>query len=406
MPIDVAVAGNNFLTNMGSTMKILQVISYFNPKFGGDVNVCYNLSKQLVRRGHEVTIITTDYGYNNGFGKDVMNDGIQVIPFPTAVNFGLFIYTPSINKWLKDHIGEYDVVHMHNFRSYQNASIVKHSRKNKVPCILQAHGSVLPFFEKTGLKKIYDLVWGRKILENISTAIALCANERDQYRKMGIPESKIEIIPNGLDLSNFANLPAKGSFRSKYGISEGEQIILYLGRIHKIKGIEQLIDAYIVLIKENKHLRLVITGPDENYLITIKGKIDAERPEIEPIITGPLYGEEKLEAFVDADIYVLPSIYETFPMTVLESWACGTSVIVTEGCLIRDIVRSAGMVSSSNANELASCISYLLTHDSLRERLGEAGQELVNTQYNYETIIDRLESHYSDVVQKQDFPYR
>jgi len=248
------------------------------------------------------------------------------------------------------------------------------------------------------LKRLYDVVWGNKILKNASRVIALCEAEAEQYRTMGVPENKIVIIPNGLDLSQFLNLPEKGTFRSKYGISENEKIVLFLGRIHKIKGIDLLIDAYSDLLKELPNIRLVIAGPDDNYLSVIKKQIQREKLDKSPLLTGPLYGQEKLAAYIDADVFVLPSRYETFPNTLMEAWACGTPVIVTKRCLISDIVEKAGYVSAFDVKELKNTIKIVLNDEKQRMINVNAGLELIKNELNISSCLDQIEKVYKETI--------
>lgn len=379
-------------------MKILQVIPFFAPKFGGSVASVFLLSKELAKRGHSITIITSDLDYDKNYAQNLEEIGVEIIPFHNIVNYGLFIYTPSIKTWLRDNVKNFDVIHMHTFRSYQFSLVTKYGNENNIPTILQARGSVLPFFEKQLLKKLYDVVWGNKILKNVSKVIAICKSEAEQYRTMGVPENKIVIIPNGLDLSQFSNLPAKGIFRSKYGIAENERIILFLGRIHKIKGIDLLIDAYSDLLKEIPNIRLVIAGPDDNYLSVINDQIQREKPDKIPLLLGPLYDQEKLAAYIDADVFVLPSRYETFPNTVLEAWACGTPVIVTKGCLISDIVEKAGYVSAFDVKELKSTIKLVLNDEKLRMILANSGLELVQNELNLISCVNKIERVYKEAI--------
>ena len=152
-------------------MKILQVIAYFNPKFVGDVSVCYNLSKQLAKKGHEVTILTSDFGFDADYSKIIENQGVRVVCCKTVINWGLFIYSPSIQAFLKENIKDFDVIHMHNFRSFQNNCVAAFAVKEKIPYIIQAHGSVLPFCGKRRLKKLFDLVWGNRLLKNAARII-------------------------------------------------------------------------------------------------------------------------------------------------------------------------------------------------------------------------------------------
>jgi glycosyltransferase involved in cell wall biosynthesis len=379
-------------------MKILQVIPSFAPKFGGTVSSVFIVSKELAKRGHSITLITSDLDFDKNYAQTLEEFGVEIIPFHTVANFGLFKYTPSLKKWLKNNIRQYNVIHLHDFRAYQNISIPNLALQNNNPYLIQAHGSVLPFFEKKLLKRLYDVVWGNKILKNASRVIALCEAEAEQYRTMGVPENKIVIIPNGLDLSQFLNLPEKGTFRSKYGISENEKIVLFLGRIHKIKGIDLLIDAYSDLLKELPNIRLVIAGPDDNYLSVIKKQIQREKLDKSPLLTGPLYGQEKLAAYIDADVFVLPSRYETFPNTLMEAWACGTPVIVTKRCLISDIVEKAGYVSAFDVKELKNTIKIVLNDEKQRMINVNAGLELIKNELNISSCLDQIEKVYKETI--------
>ena len=107
-------------------MKILQVIPYFAFTRGGDVNVCYNLSKQLIAKGHEVSILTTTFDYNPEDTASIPN--LTMIPVEYKFNLALFIYSPKMKEWLDMHIAEYDIIHLHELRSYQNNIIIKYAK--------------------------------------------------------------------------------------------------------------------------------------------------------------------------------------------------------------------------------------------------------------------------------------
>jgi glycosyltransferase involved in cell wall biosynthesis len=379
-------------------MKILQVISYFNPKFGGDVNSTFNLSKYLSNNGHEVTILTTDFKFDKNYAKAVHDEGVEVIPFHCELNIGLFIYSPSIKSWLKENIKRFDIIHMNNFRSYQNSVVHRNAIKFGIPYILQARGSVLPFFEKQRLKKIYDLVWGYNILKNTSKVIALTKTEVEQYKKMGVSEDKIVIIPNGVDLSLFDPLPEKGTFREKYDITSDTKIVLCLGRLHKIKGIDLLIDVFSEVKKEAPLSKLVIVGPDEGYLQNLQRQAEASNIGRDIIFTGPLYGKDKFAAFVDANVYVLPSIYDAFPNTVLEAWACMTPVIVTKGCCISDIVENAGYSVSYDKNELKDTILKVFNNNEETTKFRKNGKNLIEKTLNIDVCIKKIEEVYCSLI--------
>ena len=380
-------------------MKILEVIPFFSPKFGGTVNGVYNLSKELSKRGHEITIVTTDLNYNENYVDELVKEGVEIITFKCIVNFASFLYSPSMENWLKFNILNFDLVDLHNFRSYQNNLVHKYSKRYDVPYILQAHGSVLPFFEKQKLKKIYDYVWGNKLLEDAFTVIALTKTESNQYIEMGVPKDKIKIIPNGINPIDDNNLPERGLFRKKYDISNNEDIILYLGRIHNIKGIDLLLKSFCLLSKDIDDLKLVIVGPGDisklEKMINEFGIVD------KVIFTGPLYGKDKNEVFIDSDLYVLPSIYDMFPNTVLEAFSFSKPVIVTEGCGIKDIIHeTAGYVVKYDKNSLNDAMYTILTNETLKHSFGENGKQLIEDKFNRKKIIDKIEIIYKNAIIK------
>lgn len=374
-------------------MRILQVISYFTPRKGGDVNVCCNISKQLAMRGHEVTVITTDLEFDNEYAESIRKLGVKVIPFSCVANISMFLMSPSIKNWLKANIYQYNVIHMHNFRSYQNNEVLHYAKKYNVPYVLQAHGS-LPYFAKQNLKKLYDFVWGNKILHNASRVIALHKTEADQYKKMGVVENKIEIIPNGIDLSEYERLPERGQFRKRYNIKDDEKIVLYLGRIHRTKGIDLLIAAYSELVKDMQDTKLAIVGPDDGYLSELKKQTTQLGIVDKVLFTGPLFKHDKLTAYVDADVFVTPK-FSGLPVTFIEACACGLPIITTtEGDDIAWIDNNVGFVVEYDKYSIYKAILKILREDNLWDDFSKNGKKLVRDELNWDKITKCLEEIY------------
>jgi glycosyltransferase involved in cell wall biosynthesis len=377
-------------------MKILQVIPFFSPKYGGTVNSTYILSRELSKEGHDVTILTTDIDKDIDYIESIEKEGVKVVYLPYVFNVALLIYSPSMKKWLHDNLKNFDVIHMHNFRSYQNNVVREYAIKYDVPYILQARGSVLPFFQKQKLKKIYDFVWGNKVLNDSKYVVALTEEEKGQYQKMGVSLNKIKIIPNGMDLSIPLSVK-KGNFRKKHGITKEEKIILYLGRIDKIKGIDLLITAFSRLSWDLKNVKLVIVGPSNSYqtsLIKLTKELNIDN---NVLFTGPLYNINKFEAYCDADVYTLPSRYETFPNTVLESCACGTPVILTDKCGISDLIKdSVGLVVPCEKKSLKIALVELLENDEFRNRLSNNCPEFVKNNFDLRRIVSKFVEIYNN----------
>jgi glycosyltransferase involved in cell wall biosynthesis len=382
-------------------MRILQVVPFFSPKFGGSIAVPYQLSRELAINGHDVTILTSDYGFDAAYANDIKKSGVLVIPFKTIINWGFFIYSPDIRPWLNENIQNFDIIHMHNYRSYQNIIVASFARKNKIEYLLQAHGSVLPIFQKQTLKKMFDLLWGIELLKNAKKVIAVSKNEREQYLQMGIPQEKIVIIPNGLDLAPFEILPKKGIFKKKNNISPEYRIILYLGRLHKSKGIEFLIDAYANLVKQVKNTKLVIVGPDEGNLDSLKQKVKLLKLEENILFTGPLYQNNKNEALVDASVLVYPSSIEIFGLVPFEALLCDIPVIVAESCGCGDIIqenRSGYLVPYGDDNKLSSQLKLIIENPADSQKMIQNGKNYIKEFLTWARIRRQFENVYTDCL--------
>jgi glycosyltransferase involved in cell wall biosynthesis len=236
-------------------------------------------------------------------------------------------------------------------------------------------------------------------LRDASKVIAEGQEEAEQYKAMGVREEKIVVISNGIDLSEFSDLPPKGCFKKKFNIPEDKKIILYLGRIHKIKGIDFLVKAYAHLTKSMNFndAILVIAGPDDGYLRETQALINSLKIDDIVLLTGPLYGRDKLEAYIDADVYVLPSRYENWGLTALEAVACGTPVILTENCGAAKYFKDkVGLVVKPDSSHLAEALLEMFLSQDKRELFRENGRTLIE-KFSISEVVSELEKVYEEV---------
>ena len=396
---------------MVNFMKILHVAHFFYPclSAGGVVNASYQIaSKQS--EDNDVKVISSDsckerLRFPNG-RYDVDVDGIKVDYFRNLSNgFKLktMLDTPLAAPFkIRNDIKGYDIIHIHEHRQTLAIFTSHFARKNNIPYVVQAHGSVLPFFQKEGLKNIFDKVFGFKILHNASCVFALTEVEKEQYLKMGVDEDKIEIVPLGINLDEYENLPDYGKFRSKFNIGENDKLILFVGRIHEIKGLGLLIDSFNDLINQHNEnhsledissssIKLAIVGPDDGYLVKLEDKIKEYSLEDNVIITGPLYKEEKQEALVDCDLFVMPSKYESFTTSGLEAMACSKPLVLTKNNHIHDWVDgNVGLACDDNKDSLREAIEKVLFDEDLSLIFARNGQKLIKEKYNWDIINDQI----------------
>jgi glycosyltransferase involved in cell wall biosynthesis len=382
-------------------MKVLQVIQHSMPF--GVTQACYSISNQLVTEGNHVTILSTDRGLSQYSAPDAAGS-IDIIPFHCVASIGDYLISPKIKKWLHDNVRDFDVIHMHDFRTYQNAVSHRYAKRYGVPYVLQAHGSVLEFVQRRTQKRLYDRLWGRATLSDAAVCIALTPAEQEQYLKLGIKRDKIAMVPNGIDMSEYVNLPNKNEFRTRQGIDGDEKLILFLGRLHRIKGVDLLIKAFAKLSKKMDRVKLVVAGPDMGALSQLKTLAGELKLTDSVLFVGPLYGQDKLQAYVDADVYVLPSIYEAFPLTVLEACACATPVIVSSACGIANLVSEFGCVVEQDAGDWCDAIYLVLNNDKTGKDLGRKGRQFVARELSWDRIVRMVEEIYRNVTARGSCP--
>jgi len=391
-------------------MKILQVVPYFFPAyaFGGPVKVAYQISRELVKRGHDVVVYTSDardidsrlitdpFEVVNGIKVHYYRN-LSMIP----VKMSKLFLTPQIVSNVKEEIERFDVIHFHEYRTFQNIVMSHYAKKYGVPYVVQAHGSLPRHYGKSELKWFYDALFGYRLLRDASRVVALNRVEAQQYRDMGVPREKVEIIPNGIDLSEYADLPPKGSFRKRYGIKEEKKIILYLGRIHESKGIGLLLKAYAYLNNDMgfKHSVLVVAGPDDGFLAEAGILVNSLGISDSVIFTGFISSEDKLGALVDAEVFVTPFFYG-FPITFLEACLAGCPIVTASDDLdwIQDNV---GYVTKDPPVALAKGIASVLQDEQVNRRFRNNCKQMIK-KFSISMVTRQLEEVYKVVSTRID----
>ena len=367
----------------------------------------YNLGKRLVRRGHEITVYTTDVldADSRVEKRFDLLEGMKVHYFKTISNWlswhQKLFFPMGLGEKIKETIKSFDVIHLTDARTYPNIHAYSYAQRFNIPYVWSAFGS-LP--RATGVKKhmkfIYDHLYGFNISKNVRKAIAQTENEADAYIEFGVEKDRVEIIPLGIETDEFDLLPSKGGFRKRHLISEKEKIILFLGRINEHKGIGLLIRAFADIAKKKNDVRLVIVGRDDGYLSTMNKLINDLSLTGRIIFAGPLYGSDRIEAYVDADVFTLtPSHYEETSLAALEAAAAGTPVIITEQAGIPYLdAYKGGITIRYNRDELKTALTDLLMNDPLREEMGRNARKLIYEIFSWDKVVEQMERIYYEAL--------
>ena len=376
-------------------MNILQVIPYFAFTRGGDVNVCYNLSKQFTEMGHNVTILTTTFDYNKEDTDSIEN--LTMVPIEYKFNLALFIYSPEMKKWLEKNIEKYDVIHLHELRSYQNNIVIQYAKKFNIPYVLQPHASTPKHVNKSLIKYVYDFFYGNRIMKNAATTVAVSEEEAYYDRLMNAKD--VRVIYNGMNLEDFEKLPKKGTFKNKNNLTS--PYILYLGRIDPLKGINYIIEAFDELPDKYSDYKLIIAGKTTDYKKELDKIIKKNNLENKVIFTGFVDEEDKISIYHDAELFVNPVKYMGgVSITVFEALLSNTPVIVTKeaGELIEKI-EAGSIVEYGDVESLKNEMIKSLSDEKLTKKQILNAQTYIKENLDWKNVSKNILDLYHEVIE-------
>jgi len=365
--------------------RIVHVTSNAGVAGFGVATVARELSTAQSQLGLDVEVWSADA---HGDRPDGLGDGVIWTRFPTRGPSRL-AWAPGMMRMAHTEHG-LTVVHQHGIWTAVSAVTRFLHEQRGVPSVIAPHGSLQPWtLEKSRLRKTLALaVYERSNLANCSCLHALSTVELGDCRAFGLM-NPAAIIPNGVSEQWLASSGDGMAFRSRHHIDAEARILLYVSRITPKKGLPMLCQA-IAEVKE--HLQgwaLVIAGPDEaGHVSELKELI--QRLGLQGLVyfTGPVFGEEKRDAFAAADAFVLPSYGEALPMAVLEAMGVGLPVIVTEATPIPAITEeSCGWRVPADRSSLADAMVELskCSTDELLA-MGQNGKRVVASHYTWQQV--------------------
>ncbi len=399
-------------------MRILNVTETYAPflEFGGPPVKVRALSEGFARRGHQVTVLTADWGLEkrlqtqeekitterSPFGWRRNEKGVQAIYLPTWMRYRAVSWNPAVKRYCRARLQNFDVVHIFGLYDLLGPAVAAASRKRGLPYVLEPMGMFVPMVRNLLLKRMYHAVWGRQILEGASAVIATSEQEAEELAAGGLPRSRVVLRRNGVEVP--ASWPARGAFRKAHGISPEEKVVLFLGRLSIKKSPDLLLRAFAELSARasGKKMTLVFAGPDEGGLHEKLEQMAVQlgvRTKVQ--FTGAIFSETKWAAYQDADVFVLPSQNENFGNTAAEAVAAGTPAIVTEQCGIASLLADeAGLVVRHNTAALSGALERILGEAELRARLA-AGCAGVTSRLGWDEPVRDMEALYAALASQE-----
>ncbi len=343
-------------------MRVLLAVPSLDLGFGGPIGKARALGRALGRLVQDVTLAGA--GHATGDGEI----GLRAIArfHGTPIPVALHRLVPAVRRA--------DVVHVVGYRDPVGTVAALTARAFGVPYLLEPVGMHRRRIRSVRLKALYDGTLGRAVVGGARLVIATSQIEAGELAQDGVARARVAVRANGLDLAALEPPPKRGAFRVRLGLDSATPLVLSLGRIASKKGLPLLTEA----IARIPDAHLAIVGPDDG-----DGTVDAVRAAVARLgvrqrvhlTSGGLWGKEKLEALVDADLFCLFSLTENFGVAPAEAAACGTATIVSDQCGVAEwLGDGVEVVPYGDVPRLADIIAGLL-HDAGRRRsLAERGR--------------------------------
>lgn len=380
-------------------VKVLQVINDYPPPLlgGGSYHVC-NLTRHLVNEGVDVTVFTYKSRFlpNGETNTDTQCGGVRVRRVSAfRVPRTVYSISPELVPLLMKE--DPDIIHAHGYQLFTSDGAAFVSMLRKKPFVLTLHGFPRDF-EKLGHKTYFALI-GKKTLEAAKRIISVSKIVALEFEAIGVPNRKIAIIPNGIDLKEFEQLPDGTRFRKRFSIEKGERMILAVGRLEKTKGFQHAIMA-MAKLRCKYPVKLLIAGPNLDYGHQLKKIAKKAGVNDKVVFCGPINKQEKLEALAAADAVTIPSTYEGFGIFTLEALAARKPVVATRTGIASEVIRNGEngfLVNPGDPDDLTEKLAYLLD-DRLSREMSNRSQEIIKA-FDWKAITRQILSVYNECLE-------
>jgi glycosyltransferase involved in cell wall biosynthesis len=377
-------------------MRILQVTPYFGEHYGGTERYCYNLSRALVKMGHEVHVYAARIKPSTP--RREKKDGINIHRFPTPTTvWNINPFPIMLHRLLAK---KFDIIHAHSYLySTSNqalfAKIIRNFVGKYTKLIVHLHGGlgIPPYLKHQPLKKIakivYDATIGKAMMIGADHILSACKSDSIiAQHQFGIPDGKISVVYNAIDTTVFKSTHIDEKSSGKY--------LLFVGDLERWKGVESLIQAVTILNNQRMKftLKLAGTGSLRNTLQNMSDGLDIQflgavpHTNIPPLMQG-------------AFACILPSFWEGIPTVGMEAMAAGTPFIGTNIGGIPELVKSNRtgiLVEPNSPSDIVNAIKSL--HNvGFRNEIVRKAKQLIQDNFSIDRIAIETSRLYTRIVQ-------
>lgn len=384
-------------------MKILHVIPSVAPRYGGPSRAVVEMCRALEANGVQTLIATTDADgagrLDVKIGELVSYEQVSAIFFPRQWSEA-YKYSRSLAQWLRAHVAEFDVVHIHAVFSHASLAAAGACRKQGVPYVVRPLGTLDPWSlkQKQLKKRLFWQLGVRKMLKG-AAAIHYTTQAELELAEESLGLTRGVVIPLGIetDLLNEhegakdSGVKALSSFKPPY--------VLVMSRLHQKKGLEVLLPAFLSLVKKPEFAKwqLVLAGDGEStYVASLKSLVKSGGGNGNVVFAGWLEGAQRKNTLRAASLLALTSYQENFGLCAVEALACGVPVLLSPHVnLAQEIEKAgAGWVAPLEGAALEQTLAASLRDERGRAERGALGKQLVQRRFTWDAVAVALMNLY------------
>lgn len=407
------------VSERSSRMKVLLLADSYWPVVGGGETHSRMLADCLTRLGAEVVVLTQQR-FSDSPSQEQL-DGVTVnrVGLAGHKRFGKYLMIPGMVRWLLKHREEYDVIYVCGLRILGAPAVSVARRLNRkvvlrIESCEEMSGRYI-YEHLTGIKSValplarVLVKWRNSVMLKADAFLAISSVVAREYRDCGVPEEKIRMIFNGVELSFYESRltdEEKRVSRTSLGLPVERTLLTYTGKLNKGKGIEYLLQALVELRKTHPHVHVVLVGAGQHMYLSLEDELRAfvESHSLQDLVTFTGYVDNVNDYLQASDIFVMPSEMEALCISLIEALAAGLPSVATAVGGIPDVARNgqeALLVPPRDADALVTAIDQLLTDKPLNQRLANAGRARAHSVFGIDSVAQQHLELFSELVSGQ-----
>ncbi len=373
-------------------MRILNVSALLDPVIGGGTA---ERTVQLSRAFSQAGLHTISLCMDTGFDRRALQSrlGNARLEMLQCRNRRFLLPAPEISR-IQALVDSVDVIHLCNHWTLLNVLVARVARRRGKPWVACPSGALPRMGQSMALKRMYNLLAGRRLIRDAAACVAITARETLSFRDYGVDPRQVFIIPNGIEPGEYLEPDAEG-FRQRHGLGT-RPLLVFFGRLDPVKGPDLLLEAFLRIASRFPDWNLVFAGPDWGLARTLQLRAAGLAERVRFIGHVPL--SDKSSLLSAASLVVVPSRSEAMSLVALEAGACGTPVLMTTECGFDDLPESGGgELVAASVEEIAAGIAGMLEAGHLRDR-GARLRTFILAHYTWQAMVLEYEPLFASIL--------